>query len=83
MFDETKSYWKDVIDISQAAAARIGRIKTSQATNPNFTLSDLGSAFSVGEAAAYIIVLGDRVSGTVDKTVVEYLFGKSSSRPPL
>ncbi|KAK6212589.1 hypothetical protein LQW54_005174 [Pestalotiopsis sp. IQ-011] len=74
VFDETKSYWKDVIDIPQAAAARIARIKTSQATNPNFTLSDLGSDFSVGEAAAYIIVLGDRVSGTVEKTVVEYLF---------
>jgi len=58
-----------------AADARLGRLITSNATNPNFTISDLGSQFSLGETAAYIIFLGDPTSGEVQKALVEYLFG--------
>jgi hypothetical protein len=47
------------------------------ATNPDYSMSDLGAEFSIGESAAYIIVLGDHVSGTVQKAFVEYLFGES------
>lgn len=68
--------------MEQAAAARVARMQTSQATNPNFTLSDLGSAFSIGESAAYIFILGDRVSGTVERSLVEYLFGENENHLP-
>ncbi|KAK9773064.1 putative Chloroperoxidase [Seiridium cardinale] len=75
VFDETRSYWKGpIIDIKEAAAARIARVHTSQATNPTYSMSEVGGAFSVGETAAYIIVLGDKVTGTVKKSFVEYLF---------
>ncbi|ETS74409.1 hypothetical protein PFICI_14275 [Pestalotiopsis fici W106-1] len=75
VFDETRSYWTTpIINIEQAAAARVGRLQTSQATNPDFSLSDLGSAFSIGESAAYLFVLGDKVSYTVERSIVEYLF---------
>ena len=62
--------------MQQAANARLARVQTSNATNPTFGLSDLGTGFSYGESAAYILVLGERVSGTVNRSFVEYLFGK-------
>jgi hypothetical protein len=54
----------------------LARLATSNATNPTFTLSEIGSEFSLGETAAYVIVLGDKVSGTVRRSLVEYLFGE-------
>jgi hypothetical protein len=58
-----------------AEMARLARITTSNTTNPTFTLSDLGAAFSVGETAAYIIFFGDIMSGTAPKNLVQYFFG--------
>ena len=58
-----------------AANARLARVYTSNATNPTFGFTSLGREFSFGESAAYILVLGDRVSGTVPRCWVEYLFG--------
>ncbi|KAI9685685.1 MAG: hypothetical protein M1822_004245 [Bathelium mastoideum] len=75
IFDQTRSYWTTpLIDVQQGADARLARIRTSNATNPTFGLTQLGTAFGFGETAAYILVLGDRVSGTVNRTFVEYLF---------
>jgi hypothetical protein len=76
-YDETRSFWTTpIIDIKQAADARYSRLLTSNATNPEFGLSDLGFVFGVGETAAYIMVLGDHVSGTVPRSWVQYLFEK-------
>jgi hypothetical protein len=58
-----------------AADALAARQLTSKKTNPEFTLSDLGSEFSIGETAAYIMFFGDMKSGTAPKSLVEYLFG--------
>src|ERR1700742_129490 len=72
IFDETRSYWTaPVIDVQIAANARLARVHTSNATNPNFTLTTTGTQFSFGETAAYIIVLGNRTSGTVPRAWVE------------
>lgn len=77
VFDQTRSYWKGpIIDIQDAANARLARVLDSKAKNPTFTLSALGEAFGYGESAAYILVLGDRVKGQVKKAFVEYLFGQ-------
>lgn len=77
VFNQTKSYWTgDTITIQMASNARVARLMTSNLTNPEYSLSDLGSAFSIGESAAYVAILGDKKSGTVPKTWVEYLFGK-------
>lgn len=59
-----------------ASNARVSRLMTSNLTNPEYSLSDLGSEFSIGETAAYISVLGDKKTGTVPKSYVEFLFGK-------
>ncbi|OTA57433.1 Cloroperoxidase [Hypoxylon sp. EC38] len=75
VFNQTKSFWTgDIIDVQMAANARIVRLLTSNLTNPEYSLSDLGSAFSIGESAAYIGILGDKKSATVPKSWVEYLF---------
>ncbi|KAH8895469.1 Cloroperoxidase, partial [Thozetella sp. PMI_491] len=82
IFDQTRSYWTGpVIDVQMAANARSARIQTSKATNPTFSLSETGRTFSIGESAAYILVIGDRVSGTVSRAWVEYLF--ENERLPL
>ncbi|KAF4624909.1 heme-thiolate peroxidase [Cudoniella acicularis] len=82
IFDETRSYWTaPIIDVQMAANARLARVHTSNATNPTFGFTQLGQEFSFGESAAYILVLGDRVSGTVPRSWVEYLF--ENERLPL
>lgn len=58
-----------------AANARYARVQTSNETNPTFELSELGEEFGYGESAAYIGIIGDKTTGTVEKKMVEYLFG--------
>ncbi|PMD12698.1 Cloroperoxidase [Hyaloscypha hepaticicola] len=82
VFDETRSYWTaPVVDVQMAANARLARVHTSNATNPTFGFTETGQEFSFGESAAYILILGDRVSGTVPRSWVEYLF--ENERLPL
>lgn len=76
VFSETRAHWQDTIDVPQAAAARLARIQTSNTTNPSFGFTRIGQQFSVGESAAYLLVLGDKASRTANRTVVEYLFGE-------
>ncbi|KAI0138289.1 Chloroperoxidase [Pestalotiopsis sp. NC0098] len=82
VFNETRSYWtNETVTVEMAAAARLARVDTSMATNPTYSMSDLGNEFSLGETAAYIIALGDRDDATVPKSFVEYLF--ENERLPL
>lgn len=74
VFNETRSHWQETIDVPQAATARLSRIQTSNTTNPTFGFTRIGQQFSVGESAAYIIVLGNKTTRTANRTVVEYLF---------
>ncbi|KXX75561.1 putative sterigmatocystin biosynthesis peroxidase stcC [Madurella mycetomatis] len=76
VFDETRSYWGhgDTINAVNGAAAIVGRMSASNRTNPEFAMSDLGFAFTIGETAAFISILGDRTTLTVNKRLVEYLF---------
>ncbi|KFA56383.1 hypothetical protein S40293_05040 [Stachybotrys chartarum IBT 40293] len=74
-YDETRSYWTgEFVDVQMAANARYARLQTANATNPSFSLSELGFQFGAGETAAYILVLGDRMSGTVRRSWLEYFF---------
>lgn len=80
IFNQTRSHWQETIDVPQAAAARLARVQTSNATNPSFGFTKVGQAFSLGESAAYIIVLGNTTSRTVERSRVEYLFGECDHR---
>ncbi|KAM7208308.1 Chloroperoxidase [Naviculisporaceae sp. PSN 640] len=75
IFDETKSHWTaETVDLQMSANARTARIKTCQATNPEYSMSDLGDAFSLGESAAYVIIIGDRKSATVPRSWLTWFF---------
>ncbi|KAI1474497.1 hypothetical protein K445DRAFT_316179 [Daldinia sp. EC12] len=77
VFNQTKSYWTgDVITLQMAANARLARLMTSNLTNPEYSMSDLGSSFSIGESVAYVAILGSKETRTVPKAYVEYLFEK-------
>ncbi|ETS80520.1 hypothetical protein PFICI_08049 [Pestalotiopsis fici W106-1] len=72
---ETTSYFTtDFITVQQLADARMGRLATSQATNPNFTLSGLADGFSWGECASFFEIMADGTTGTVNKTFIDYWF---------
>jgi hypothetical protein len=74
---ETTSYFTtEMITIQQLADARMGRLVTSQATNPNFTLSGLADGFSWGECASFFEILADGTTGTVNRTFIDYWFRK-------
>ncbi|KAI2920876.1 hypothetical protein CBS147343_264 [Aspergillus niger] len=75
IFDQTKSYWTTpLIDIYEAAEAHEARLNTSKATNPDFSLSDTGIAFSFGESAAYMLAFEEDGFGYANRSWVEYFF---------
>lgn len=75
-----KSYWTEpLIDLHLGAKARLAGVNRSKATNPTFDLSGFRLRFSYAQTATYILVFGDKVSGTVNKTWIEYLFGRYPS----
>ncbi|KAL2860991.1 peroxidase family protein [Aspergillus lucknowensis] len=72
---ETESYFTTpMITVDQLAAARMGRLATSKATNPEHELSALADGFSWGECAAFFEIMADGTTGTVDKKFIEYWF---------
>lgn len=59
-WNETLSYFTGpTIDLAMASKARTARVVTSAATNPHFTLPQLGAHFIYGETAAYQFVFGE------------------------
>jgi hypothetical protein len=66
-----------MITVDQVAKARMGRLATSQQTNPDHELSSLADGFSWGECASFFEIMADGTTGTVDKSFIEYWFRKS------
>ncbi|KAL2813635.1 Cloroperoxidase [Aspergillus cavernicola] len=72
---ETASYFTTpMITVEQVAAARMGRLATSQETNPEHSLSALADGFSWGECASFFEIMADGTTGTVKKEYIEYWF---------
>jgi hypothetical protein len=61
-----------LITIQQVADARMARLATSQATNPEHSLSRLADGFSWGEMASFFEIMADGTTGTVEKKFIEY-----------
>lgn len=59
------------------ANSKLARQIRSRATNPTYTFPEMTEEFSLGEVAAPIIAFGDMESGTVNRSLVEYFFGRS------
>lgn len=80
VFQRTLEEWKDdVITVNSSAAARARAIRNSNATNPEFGLSNLAKGFSTGESIAFILVFGNVTTGVVETSPVVYWFGVLSS----
>jgi hypothetical protein len=62
------------------ANGKIFRQLQSKASNPNYKFTPTTEQFSLGEVAAPIIVFGDLQSATVNRTLVEYIFGRWNDR---
>lgn len=77
IFDETHTQWtEDTITVNTSAKGRAVRIRTSNATNPEFGLSRLAQAFTAGESVAFIMVFGDVQTGVAPKAPVQFFFGE-------
>lgn len=77
VYNESLSYLSrngDTIDLASAAAARMARMATSQATNPTFFVNATAGQISFGETGAYMLALGDKVAGTVPLDRVRMMF---------
>ncbi|KAK4164605.1 Chloroperoxidase [Cladorrhinum sp. PSN259] len=75
IFDETRSYWTDeTVTFKMAVDALTARQKSSNETNPEYSLSELGSDFIFGESVAYVLILGDKQSKTANRTWLEFWF---------
>jgi hypothetical protein len=79
VFAETKSYWTDpLLSAAMLANSKLARQITSRAFNPTYRFTTTTEAFSLGEVAAPIIAFGDLELGTVQRNLVEFLFGEFS-----
>jgi hypothetical protein len=79
VWSETASWFTTpFITVQQVADARMGRLATSKATNPQHSLSSLADGFSWGECASFFEILADGTTASVDKKFIEYWFRKSS-----
>lgn len=77
VFDGTRAYWTDqVLNVDMLANSKIARQVESRAYNPTYTFSEKTDMASYLEVAAPIVVFGDSSAGTVDRDLVEYMFGK-------
>lgn len=84
VFDRTLAQWtEDTINITTSAAGRAVQVRNSEATNPEFSLSQLAQGFTTGESIAFILVFGDLVTGVTPKSDVVYWFGKSFHVSPI
>lgn len=77
VFDRTLAQWtEDTINITTSAAGRAVQVRNSEATNPEFSLSQLAQGFTTGESIAFILVFGDLETGVTPRSDVVYWFGK-------
>jgi len=70
--ETVKCFPDDMITVQQLANARMGRLATSERTNPKYSLSKLADGFSWGECAAFFEIMADGTTGTVAKKYIEY-----------
>ena len=74
---QTFSYFtSEIVNIQQAANARLARYLTSKSTNPEFT-EDTNGDFA-GATALYLSTMGDVETGMAARSWVKSFFGKIS-----
>ncbi|KIW56940.1 hypothetical protein PV05_05552 [Exophiala xenobiotica] len=74
------NHTEDILDTKQLANGKLIRQINSRTVNPSYTFTETIEAFGLGEVAAPIIVFGSFDTATVNRTIVEFFFGKKRSR---
>lgn len=76
VFDFTQQYWVgDTLVPKNLVDGKLARQVESKAFNPDYRFTTTTEAFSLGEMAAPILVLGDIAAQTAPKSFFVYLFG--------
>lgn len=68
------TYGADVVTVDQVAASRVARIATCAAENPAYNLTAAGASAGWGEAALFLVVMGDKTTGNASREYVEIFF---------
>jgi len=77
VYNTSRKWWTDeTVTPEMLANSKIFRQLESRATNPNYTFTASTEEFSLGEVSAPIIAFGSLEDGTVNRTLMEYFFGK-------
>lgn len=78
IFDTVLSYYGDMVNTSipVAAMAKINRVKTEDARDPDFTYTPQQFVLSYGETALYLSVMGDPITGVAPLEYVKIFFGQ-------
>ncbi|RYN59007.1 hypothetical protein AA0114_g1900 [Alternaria tenuissima] len=77
VYNTSRKWWTDeTVTPEMLANSKIFRQLESRATNPNYTFTASTEEFSLGEVSAPIIAFGRLEDGTVNRTLMEYFFGK-------
>ena len=79
-FAEAASYFqKPMIDVNDAAKARLARMTTMKKLNPTFSISDAATMNSFIEQSFYLSVFGDPYTGVARSDWVQSWFGRSNT----
>lgn len=68
-----------MIDVNDAAKARLARMTTMKKLNPTFSISDAAAMNSFIEQSFYLSVFGDPYTGVARSDWVQSWFGESES----
>ncbi|KAJ4416148.1 hypothetical protein N0V82_006908 [Gnomoniopsis sp. IMI 355080] len=68
------SYGIDTVTVDQVAASRVAREAVCAAENPEYNLTSAGSAAGWGEAALFLVVMGNKTTGNASREYVEIFF---------
>lgn len=68
------TYGADVVTADQVAASRVARVAACAAENPAYNLTAAGAAAGWGEAALFLVVMGNKTTGNAPREFVEVFF---------
>lgn len=73
------SYGADIVTVDQVAASRLAREATCADENPEYNLTTAGSSAGWGEAALFLVVMGNKTTGNASREYVEIFFRECPS----
>jgi hypothetical protein len=80
VYNSSRQWWtEETVTLQMLANSKLFRQIESRSQNPNYTFTSDVEEFSLGEVSAPIVAFGSFETRTVNRTLIEYFFGKSTS----